>query len=467
MNAVARRGIAVLLLGAILPFAAARAQVTSAAIEQAVFAGAVASPADFQQVLVVCNDTPVVANAGVALAPGCTVLPGATQVITTINRNEVEVTAEPGTQLDFLPDGIRVVLGQVFVKFRALDVRGWFRVETIHGIAEVRGTQFDVQVTPDITRFRLLEGALRVRAFDTDQQADIVPGQRADIVARRIVRTETMSGAEIRAIVERVRRTERILARVAGVPGSYVGLQVPEPMASATPRIESFAAIGTTLTWRVQDAARVEIVGLGRVPASGSREVRPASTTTYTLVATGADGRSVSDRATIQVANIPVIEHFAAVGNRLTWRVQNAARVEIVGLAVVAASGSREVRPASTTTYTLIATGADGRSVNSRATVQVATAPIIDEMRWTGKVLRWSVRNAIRISISGLGAVPASGSREVAPGSYTLTAYGDGGQRSSRTAVVPQPSIEQNPSGPSVIQPRRGIIDLIPGRSVE
>jgi hypothetical protein len=148
MNAVARRGIAVLLLGAILPFAVARAQVTSAAIEQAVFAGAVASPADFQQVLVVCNDTPVVANAGVALAPGCTVLPGATQVITTINRNEVEVTAEPGTQLDFLPDGIRVVLGQVFVKFRALDVRGWFRVETIHGIAEVRGTQFDVQVWP-------------------------------------------------------------------------------------------------------------------------------------------------------------------------------------------------------------------------------------------------------------------------------------------------------------------------------
>lgn len=56
--------------------------------------------------------------------------------------------------------------------------------------------------------------------------------------------------------------------------------------------------------------------------------------------------------------------------------------------------------------------------------------------------LTWQTQNATDIMISGLGMVPASGSRSIAPGSsttYTLTAKGPGGTQDASTRVTVNP----------------------------
>ncbi len=61
----------------------------------------------------------------------------------------------------------------------------------------------------------------------------------------------------------------------------------------------------TTLSWQTQNADTVTIAGLGTVPASGSREVRPGSSTTYTLTAKGPGGSQEADaRVTVNPAPV-------------------------------------------------------------------------------------------------------------------------------------------------------------------
>jgi peptidoglycan-associated lipoprotein len=56
----------------------------------------------------------------------------------------------------------------------------------------------------------------------------------------------------------------------------------------------------TTLTWQTQNATEININGLGTVPASGSRNVTPNSSMTYTLVAKGPGGtQDASTRVTV------------------------------------------------------------------------------------------------------------------------------------------------------------------------
>lgn len=95
----------------------------------------------------------------------------------------------------------------------------------------------------------------------------------------------------------------------------------PEP---PPPAISSFragpasinAGQTSTLTFSVTGATSVQIDhGIGSVPASGSRSVAPASTTTYTLTATGPGG-TVSAQATVSVTTagtIAVSMGFGAV----------------------------------------------------------------------------------------------------------------------------------------------------------
>lgn len=63
----------------------------------------------------------------------------------------------------------------------------------------------------------------------------------------------------------------------------------------------------TTLSWQTQNADTVTIAGLGTVPASGSREVRPGSSTTYTLTAQGPGGSQQAD-ARVTVTAAPVAQ---------------------------------------------------------------------------------------------------------------------------------------------------------------
>jgi peptidoglycan-associated lipoprotein len=90
---------------------------------------------------------------------------------------------------------------------------------------------------------------------------------------------------------------------------------------------------------------------------------------------------------------------------------------------------------------------------------QNVPAPMIDSFtgspltieRGQSSTLRWEVRNASEVSIEGLGAVPASGSRQVFPTTsttYKLVAKGSGGQTEGSVRIN-----VRDPQAPPVSEP--------------
>jgi len=62
----------------------------------------------------------------------------------------------------------------------------------------------------------------------------------------------------------------------------------------------------TTLTWQTSNATDVSIDGIGAVQASGSQQVTPADSTTYTLTAKGAGGtQQATARVTVNAPPPP------------------------------------------------------------------------------------------------------------------------------------------------------------------
>ena len=62
----------------------------------------------------------------------------------------------------------------------------------------------------------------------------------------------------------------------------------------------------TTLTWQTTNATDVSIDGIGPVDPSGSRQVTPADSTTYHLIAKGAGGtQDATARVTVNAAAAP------------------------------------------------------------------------------------------------------------------------------------------------------------------
>src|SRR5205823_5560986 len=74
------------------------------------------------------------------------------------------------------------------------------------------------------------------------------------------------------------------------------------------------AGQSSTLSWTSTGASTVSISGVGAVTLNGSTTVTPQQTTTYTLTATSADGKSVTAPITITVTTgtIPQIVVFVA-----------------------------------------------------------------------------------------------------------------------------------------------------------
>jgi hypothetical protein len=234
---------------------------------------------------------------------------------------------------------------------------------------------------------------------------------------------------------------------------------------------------GVWLRWSVSNSRDVTIEpGIGKVEPSGARYVRPAASTTYSLLARGA-GKPSERRVRVDVTGTqaqpePIIDYFyisparVAKGGSaaLYLSVSNATSVTIEpGIGAVNSYGSRLVYPANSGYYTLTATGPGGtrtKTTTVEVTVpQVATAPeaqpapVIDHFYVYPKTVAkgqtttfyWSVSNSTSVTIDGgVGAVNASGSRPTLPtnsGYYTLTATGPGGTRTQTTTVevtVPQ-----------------------------
>jgi peptidoglycan-associated lipoprotein len=68
----------------------------------------------------------------------------------------------------------------------------------------------------------------------------------------------------------------------------------------------------TDLTWRTQNATDITIAGLGTVPASGSRMVSPADSTSYRLDAKGPGGSAeASARVTVTAAPAPAVSQMS------------------------------------------------------------------------------------------------------------------------------------------------------------
>jgi len=163
--------------------------------------------------------------------------------------------------------------------------------------------------------------------------------------------------------------------------------QVPAPVIlfTATPDVVQ-KGNSVTLTWQVTNATSVSIEGVGDVPNSGTRKMKPTENTVYTLTATG-EGGTQTATADVEIAAgpLPIILFTASsesvqVGQAITlkWQVTNATEVSISGgIGKVQQKGSKQLKPTENTTYTLTAVG-EGGTQTEAVSVEVTPVPVIE-----------------------------------------------------------------------------------------
>lgn len=242
----------------------------------------------------------------------------------------------------------------------------------------------------------------------------------------------------------------------------------PPPPPPRKPSIAKFEASSSTVTeggaiklvWNVDSADKIDIQpDLGERRARGTETVTVHRTTTFVLRAGGPGGETRSITVRAEPRPVPVIDLFEVAppvirpGERakLRWRARNSASTTILpDIGIVDAAGEREVIPAGSIAYQLIAVGA-GTSVNRQVTLTVAPPPRVDSFSArplaTGTYrIEWKTAGAEQVDIlPGLGRVPAAGVRDVqcAPQTtLTLSAKGLLGQHTeaSLTAIAPPPA---------------------------
>ncbi len=215
-----------------------------------------------------------------------------------------------------------------------------------------------------------------------------------------------------------------------------------------------------TLTWSSTNAASLSFspsVGEDSPGPSGTANIAPLTTTTYTLTARNANNVTSSAAVTITVnAAAPTITFTATPAwinagqtAALTWSTQNATSLTIdngVGT-FSTASGSANVTPLAPTTYTATVTGAGG-TASAQATVTVAAtgtlgvtlvANPVNVAAGASTTLSWTSQNAVAVSITDLGAVNLNGSASVTPAtskSYTATATDATGAKQTASVAV-------------------------------
>jgi hypothetical protein len=223
--------------------------------------------------------------------------------------------------------------------------------------------------------------------------------------------------------------------------------------AMTPPVVTSFAPSSTSvvtgtpvsLLWNVTGAQSVTIYpDIGSVSASGSKEVSPTTTTTYTLEAKNLSGSTRKLITVTVTGTLPSVGNFgfdtdsifAGQSATLSWSVADASSVSIEpGIGPVPISGTKSVSPGANTTYTLTASNDAGNSTATAAIkVTVSNAPIITSftvspasiLAGESATLTWDIIGATSININqGIGGVVLKGSMKVTPTAtttYTLTA---------------------------------------------
>lgn len=174
-------------------------------------------------------------------------------------------------------------------------------------------------------------------------------------------------------------------------------LTVAVETATASVRITRFEAEpqvvapggNVMLSWTTENATGVQLSEVGGsvllddASASGSYEVSPAASSTFRLVAQG-EGGPVQAEVEVLVGAKPTIDTFSAMpqqivlgdSSRLSWEVRDAATIMVqddqnnVVVANASPTGSFDVSPQVTTTYSLVASS-DGGNAVANATVEV------------------------------------------------------------------------------------------------
>jgi hypothetical protein len=187
-------------------------------------------------------------------------------------------------------------------------------------------------------------------------------------------------------------RTTTYTITANGGPGAGTDSCTVEVTVASTqlPRIVRFVANpltinagqSSTLSWTVENATDVQISTIGKVNLVGTQSVTPAATITYTLTATNASG-SVTAQTTVTVNAVaapPTITSFTATPSTspspgspvvLSCQTQNATSINMAGNTFQPPNATATVNPTATTTYTCIATGANGQTASKDVTVTV------------------------------------------------------------------------------------------------
>lgn len=243
--------------------------------------------------------------------------------------------------------------------------------------------------------------------------------------------------------------------------GQLVQLQI----AFTADRTQLRAGECAVLQWAVQGNAAVVQLNGQQAASSGQQQVCPPQTTTYILIAIGADGKRAARDVTIIVQAIPPTATFTPTpaarptptptpvwvvtltADRtslrsgecavLQWAVRGDAAIVALNGQAVNPSGQSRACPAQTTVYTLAATRRDGVRTQRAVTIAVqATAPTptptlvrrlpaaADIRLWVDHpslaagsctTLRWHVANVQAYWVDGQAGSGDDGSRQVCP----------------------------------------------------
>jgi hypothetical protein len=220
-------------------------------------------------------------------------------------------------------------------------------------------------------------------------------------------------------------QSENSLAiKVNGAPGSFVEITIlgndggtvisPTATLVVDPDIIEVGQTAT-LHWQTANADSVRLEpGVGVVPPTGSQQVSPEESTTYTLSATRG-GQEVASSVTLTVTAVPlpptVSVEVAPVAISpgevaiISWQSRNADYVTIEpGVGTVDPNGSLAVSPMQTTTFLVTAFNSRGQA-SAQASLQVVQAPVGPSISFDdvdGQPLNGAQIGRSRLTISGV-----------------------------------------------------------------
>jgi len=219
----------------------------------------------------------------------------------------------------------------------------------------------------------------------------------------------------------------------------------------------SFDPDGDPITFQWTQVAGPAVTLSGANSAVATFRAEPGQVYGFRLVVTDSHGAKGIDQVTVSTKEIPRVQilRFAATPpqiNRgqtstLNWQVANADEVVIEGIGRVnAQTGTVQVSPAETTVYRLVARNAVSEATATVAVVVQTPTPSFIRCGATPATITegetatlvWETQNAERVTLSGVGPVPLSGTYLVSPTTtttYTLTATNVNGSLSCPVTI--------------------------------